>query len=120
MLFCFAAYCLVMRTKSAPNIISCHIAEFIGERTSFFESFPMDSEASSIGSKSRATTFSVVSSSSCRNWNEEEMAKVIQSLRAMIDAMAYRGFSKARMVDISRMNSYVRQTFSLSQAVSPA
>jgi DNA-directed RNA polymerase subunit H (RpoH/RPB5) len=32
----------------------------------------------------------------------------------MIDAMAYRGFSKARVVDVGRMNQYVRQTFSLS------
>lgn len=71
----------------------------------------MDSEASSIGSKSRATTFSVVSSSSSRAWNEKETQMAAKAIKALIDAMAYRGFTHGRMVSIERMNSYVKEKF---------
>lgn len=34
----------------------------------------------------------------------------------MGDAMAYRGFTKARMVSTDRMNAYVQDTFHLSKS----
>jgi hypothetical protein len=33
----------------------------------------------------------------------------------MIDAMAYRGFTRGRIVSIDRMNSYVKEKFGMEQ-----
>ena len=80
--------------------------------------YAMDSEASSIGSKSRGATFNVVSSSEKREWNEDEGRMVIRALEAMVDAMAYRGFMRARMVSIERMNAYVKEKFGIGAQAS--
>lgn len=76
---------------------------------------PMDSDASSIGSKSRGAAFSVISSSERRQWNETENRMVVRAVETMIDTMAYRGFVRGRIVSIERMNSYVKEKFGITQ-----
>jgi hypothetical protein len=74
----------------------------------------MDSETSSIGSKSRASTFSVVQSTTSRTWNEHETRQAIQSVEAITDAMLYRGFLNGRIVHIERMNAYIKSQFDIA------
>lgn len=76
----------------------------------------MDEDASSIGSvsvgsKGRSTQLSVIASSTLRHWTPEELAKVVRSAKAVVDALAYRGYEKARIVSIERMMSYIDSKF---------
>lgn len=73
-----------------------------------------ESETSSIGSKSRSTTYSIVSSQILKEWNEEETGKAVACFKAILDAMAYRGFCKSRLITMERMNAYVTEQFGLA------